>query len=78
MLDYSALARVRKMLEDESRMLRMAALHAQGDDRTRVAMRRATCAEACFAAEQAIYHVLDVLYVELDDKQAEEAMKDHA
>jgi hypothetical protein len=87
-LDYDLLARCRRMLEDESRRLRTKAREQQVDPdvgmplnaiyAARESTAYATCAEACYAAEQAIYHVFDVLYVELDDTQAEEAMKNHA
>lgn len=84
MLDYALVARVRMDLEREADRLRSEAnreppyVMAELRKAPMLAARYATAAEACSQAEHALFHVLNTLTHELDDAQAEEALKSHA
>lgn len=81
MLDYALVTRVRMDLEREATRLRSEAMMLRDSDSKAYGQSRAVShtivSEACSAAEHALFHVLNTLSTELDDAQAEEALKSH-
>lgn len=79
MLDYALVARVRMDLESEAARLRSEAITLRDGDSKAYAQSRAVSytivSEACTAAEHSLMYVLNTLSTELDDAQAEEALK---